>query len=76
MLFKLKTYAHNDIYGHLADRIVLQDAVDKKKYPFDPDRPFVIDELSPDNDQIYYPESFFTFRSDFDHLLPVKGHEA
>lgn len=76
MLFKLKTYAHNDIYGHLADRKVLQDAVDKKKYPFDPDRHFVIDELSPDNDQIYYPESFFIFRSDFDHLLPVKSHEA
>lgn len=76
MLFKLKTYAHNDIYGHLADRKILQDAVDKKTYPFEPDRPFAIEELTPNKDRMYYPESFFTFRSDFEHLLPVENREA
>jgi hypothetical protein len=76
MLFKLGTYAHNDIYGHLADREVLQDAVNKKTYPFEPDRTFVIEELNPDQDRIYYPESFFEFRQDFEHLLPVGGREA
>ena len=76
MLFKLKTYAHNDIYGHLADREILQNAVDSKTYPFDPDRSFFIEELNPNKDRIYYPESFFTFRSDFAHLLPVDSSEA
>ena len=76
MLFKLKTYAHNDIYGHLADQKILQDAIDNKTYPFEPGRSFVIEELNPDRERIYYPDSFFTFRSDFVHLLPVGRCEA
>lgn len=76
MLFKLKTYAHNDIYGHLADREILQHAVDNKIYPFDPDRTFVIEELNPDKDRIYYPESFFIFLSDFKDLLPMDSRET
>lgn len=68
MVHKLQTYAHNDIYGHLADPKLLEDAVKKKLYIFDPTRKFTIRELTPDVDRAYYPRSFYRIRNLFEHL--------
>jgi len=70
MVNKLMTYAHRDLYGHLAQHDILEAAVREKRYPFDPDRPFNIRELDPQADAAYYPQSFFEYISEFRHLLP------
>jgi hypothetical protein len=70
MIFKLQTYAHNDIYGHFADPEILSAAVREKTYPFEPTRDFSIRELDPNVDRAYYPRSFYHFKEDFHHLLP------
>ncbi len=71
MVHKLQTYAHRDLYGHLAQHDVLEAAVREKRYPFEPDRAFNIRELDPQADAAYYPESFFEYIGDFRHLLPT-----
>ncbi|WP_081678688.1 hypothetical protein [Desulfocurvibacter africanus] len=72
MIMKLNTYAHKDIYGKFANREILEVAVRDKTYPFEPNEQFTIRELDPDNhaDRCYYPQSFYSFREDFAHLLP------
>lgn len=76
MIFKLKTYAHRDIYGHFAVPEILEKAVREKTYPFDPDRAFSIRELDPDKDRSHYPRSFYRFREDFAALLPESQRRA
>lgn len=76
MIFKLKTYAHKDIYGHLAVPEILEKAVREKTYPFDPDRAFFVRELDPEKDRSYYPQSFYRFREDFSALLPASQRGA
>lgn len=71
MVHKLRTYAHRDLYGHLAKHDVLEAAVREKRYPFEPDRPFNIRELDLQADAAYYPASFFEDIADFRHLLPA-----
>jgi hypothetical protein len=70
MVHKLRTYAHRDLYGHLAKHDVLEAAVREKRYPFEPDRPFNIRELDLQADAAYYPASFFEYIADFRQLLP------
>lgn len=70
MIYKLNTYAHKDIYGHFADKEILRDAVARKKYPFEPNEPFTIEELQPEKDNMYYPKSFYTLEKSFSYLLP------
>lgn len=56
MIFKLANYAHHDIYGHLADREVLTEAIRERKYVFDPNVDFQIKKLR--NDDPIYPKTF------------------
>ncbi|WP_337381778.1 hypothetical protein [Desulfovibrio sp.] len=68
MIHKLQTYAHHDIYGHLADPQLLENAVKEKRYIFDPNRKFSIRELNPNIDRAYYPRSFYRIRNIFEQL--------
>lgn len=69
MIDKLRNYAHAKDYGHLAKRDVLADAVKNKKYPFEPDREFVIEEVNCIKNKEYYPDTFADFYEDFKYLL-------
>lgn len=71
MVHKLQTYAHRDLYGHLAQHDILEAAVREKRYPFEPNRPFNIRELDPQADAVYYPKAFFEYHADFRHLLTI-----
>lgn len=73
MLHKLQTYAHRDLYGHLAKREILEAAILEKSYPFEPERPFNILELDPLKEKAYYPLSFYEFIEDFRELLPANS---
>ena len=46
LIQKLKTYAHAPRYRHLAKKEILEDAINNKKYPFDPNRRFDIEVLN------------------------------
>ena len=70
MLQKLQTYGHHAIYGHLADEQILKDAVENKKYPFEPKRPFHIVEVDPKKTKYLYPKSFYLLKDKFVNLLP------
>lgn len=69
MLFKLRTYAHKDIYGKFADESILSAAILEKKYPFEPNISFTIQELDVISNRSYYPQSFYVFKKDFENLL-------
>lgn len=56
MVSKLSRYAHNDLYGHLADEDLLLRAMKEKRYIFDSQVDFTIKEISYDNE--IYPRSF------------------
>jgi hypothetical protein len=53
MINKLHTYAHSK-YKFCADRKLLEDAIENKKYPFDLSVDFRIKELSSDDEKIPY----------------------
>jgi hypothetical protein len=49
MLHKLETYGHPQ-YRFCANRDLLEDAIENKKYPFDPNTDFQIEEISEDSE--------------------------
>lgn len=69
MLTKLNVYSHHYDYSHLAKREVLEDAIRKKKYPFDPDRNFEIRELDIEKERNYYPEMIYSMLAEFKDLM-------
>jgi Glycosyltransferase family 17 len=69
MIHKLKVYGHADIYGHFAKREILEDAVENKKYPFEPDKLFDIRVLDLDRDRDYYPKSIYSMLDEFNYLI-------
>lgn len=57
MIHKLANYAHSPEYRHLAKPEILEDAVQNKNYPFDPQRAFTIKVLNSEELDRYAPES-------------------
>jgi hypothetical protein len=70
MLEKLGNYGHNADYAHLAQRHILELAVKQKTYPFEPDRPFTIEELTRDEAKSYFPQSLWERLDALSYLLP------
>jgi len=75
MILKLKSYAHSADYAHLADPIILTAAIRDKKYPFEPERPFTIAELTGKESRKYFPEDFRLVENQFEHLLTPRWKE-
>jgi len=69
MIAKLNIYGHHQDYGHLADKDVLEDAVNNKKYPFDPKIDFKIKVLNLENDKKYFPKSIYGMLNNFKDLI-------
>jgi len=69
MLQKLKTYAHKSDYEHLATAEILEQAVRKRTYPFDPTRAFSLRKISEDEYEDYYPRSLESVRDELAHLV-------
>lgn len=69
MINKLNNYGHHQDYGHLADRQILQDAIDNKKYPFDPKADFKIKVLNLEIDKKYFPKSIYGMLDAFSDLI-------
>ena len=69
MVWKLKNYSHTHDYGHLANKEILEDAINKKKYPFDPKVNFDIQVLDVDKSSDLYPKSFYVLKEHFKDLI-------
>jgi hypothetical protein len=69
MIEKLNNYGHAHDYAHLANREILADAVENKKYPFNEKERFEIRLLDFEKDAAYYPEKFKLVMDDFANLL-------
>jgi hypothetical protein len=59
MIRKIKNYAHNPEYLHLAREEILSKAIEEKRYPFDPNRPFNIKVLNDSQLSRVVPNSFY-----------------
>jgi len=69
MIQKLNMYAHHHDYSHLAKKEILEEAIKKKTYPFDPDRDFRIKVLDISKDKMYYPKSIYNMLNEFEQLI-------
>lgn len=69
MIQKLKNYGHAHDYAHLANREILTDAVENKKYPFNEKEKFEIKILDFEKDAAFYPERFSSVADEFSSLL-------
>jgi len=69
MVEKIRNYAHNPEYAHLADETILKNAVATRTYPFDPNRRFQIKALSRRRAQRYFPKSYWMIESKFSDYL-------
>jgi len=69
MITKLHSYAHNQDYGHLANKDILEDAIKNKTYPFDPSVNFKIKILDLKIDKKYFPASLYNMLDDFKNLI-------
>jgi hypothetical protein len=72
MVSKLQAYGHNADYAHLANKELLANAVATKTYPFEPERPFTIVELSRAQSRELYPEALWSHVDELAYLLPEK----
>jgi len=69
MLTKLQSYAHSYDYSHLAQRELLEDAIQKRTYPFDPNVDFQIRKLDIQSDREYYPHKIYEMLDEFEYLI-------
>jgi hypothetical protein len=69
MVQKIKNYAHQEQYSHLADINIMKDAIKNKQYPFDPDRPFKINVLDIHKNRDIFPSSLYENLNMFDDLI-------
>lgn len=69
MIKKLNMYSHQSTYGHFAKREILEDAVNNKKYPFDPSVDFKIRVLDINKDTEFYPKSIYGILDEFKDFL-------
>lgn len=69
MVEKVKNYAHQEQYSHLANIDSMKDAVKNKKYPFDPTRKFDIEVLDIKQDKHLFPASLYQNLKIFDELI-------
>jgi hypothetical protein len=76
MLLKLKSYAHSADYAHLANAALLSAAISEKKYPFEPDRPFTIKELSKKESRKYFPSDFELVENQFEYLFTLRWSQS
>lgn len=69
MVQKIKNYAHQEQYSHLADIEIMKNAVNNKKYPFDLKRPFDINVLDIKKNKEMFPNSLYQNLELFDELI-------
>lgn len=69
MVLKIKNYAHQEQYTHLANYDTIEEAVKNKKYPFDKNRPFNIKVLDVKKDKDFFPNSFYNNMDEFENLI-------
>ena len=69
MITKLRAYAHQSDFAHLADAGILEKAIKNKEYPFDPIVDFRIRVLDLDKDKEYFPGALYGEREDFRDLI-------
>ena len=69
MIAKLSSYAHAADYGHLANREILTDAINNKKYPFNEKVDFQIRDIDYKSSPEYYPDTYKEFSQEFEYLL-------
>ena len=67
MLHKMECYSHPE-YRHLAKREILEDAIENKKYPFAPNRPFTLLTIDFDTDK-RVPRKMLEHKQDFENLI-------
>lgn len=69
MIAKLNMYAHQQDYGHLANREILENAIKNKTYPFDPMTDFRIRVLDMEKDKEYYPKAIYDMLDEFKDII-------
>lgn len=69
MMEKLNSYAHTADYKNFADKELLENAIEKKIYPFSPNEDFKIKVLDIYKDNLYYPKSIFNILDQFNNLI-------
>ena len=67
MLHKMECYSHPE-YRYLAKREILEDAIENKKYPFAPNRPFNLLTIDFDTDK-RIPRKMLENKEDFKNLI-------
>tara|TARA_Y100000590_G_scaffold454690_1_gene601924 strand:- start:509 stop:1309 length:801 start_codon:yes stop_codon:yes gene_type:complete len=67
MLYKMECYSHPE-YRHLAKEEILEDAIENKKYPFAPNRPFTLLTIDFDTDK-RIPKKMLENKKEFKHLI-------
>lgn len=69
MIAKLQSYAHQSDYGHLANREILEEAVETRTYPFNPNVDFRIQVLDIHRDKNFYPKEIYNMLAEFNDVL-------
>jgi hypothetical protein len=69
MIKKLQVYGHSFDYRHFANKEILENAVQTRTYPFDPQRKFLLKALDFEKNVEYFPETIFTMLDSFDGLI-------
>lgn len=69
MLHKMECYSHPE-YRHLAKKEILEDAIENKKYPFAPNRPFTLLTIDFDTDS-RIPRKMLENKKDFECYIKL-----
>lgn len=69
MIKKLAVYSHHQDYGHLAKKDILEEAIEKKTYPFNIHNDFRIATLNLNECKNIYPETLFDNLSLFEEVI-------
>ncbi len=69
MVQKIRNYAHQEQYTHLAEYVTMKSAVENKEYPFDKNREFDIKVIDLSHDKKLFPKSIYKNLDLFDTLI-------
>ena len=69
MVQKIRNYAHQEQYAHLAEYETMKSAVENKEYPFDKNREFDIKVIDLSHDRKLFPKSMYKNLDLFDTLM-------
>lgn len=72
MIAKIKNYAHQERYGHLANYDVLNNAIENKEYPFDKNRDFKIEVINLHERKELFPKTLYDNIHLFEGLISDK----